>query len=603
MAVTRDLASNWEVTANDRLVIHASDARYTDGGYFSIWVKHTAQGADAYFFDDLLIIPTKYEPPPPPPPTPRPSPLDVVVNEIQLDPLPGGSEFVELYNRSDSTFDLQRFTFRDSRSPPLNLIDSTRLLPPDGFAVIVGDSEAFEAQFRRVPFIDPSRWAALNNGGDIVVLEYEGEKIDSVSYGDDVVPAGFSLERIDPGGPSEPFNFEPSRSPFGATPGEINSVYERDLVGPKLLFAEQVKGRSLRLYFNEPIDPHAISPASVHVPGADVDSITMGSARSPTLHLSSLPSVGSVTLSGIMDRRGNASNVLSTPIAFIPMEDDIVVNELMYEPRTDHFDGRPNQSEYVELYNRSSRLISLTNLYAARRTDEDGNVDTVDVGLPRKGLQAGELFLILRDSAMTDLLADAPFTVASALSLPNSGDIFRLHHNSGILIDSVGYDPSLHHPDLVDSRGTALERIDADGSSIDPANWTSSVDPSGGTPGRPNSVRASGEPPKEASGLSVRPNPFSPDRDGRDDVAAISYQLRSNPTLVRVRIFDHRGVVVRHLVPSRLVGNTGTFLWNGLDDADRRLRTGIYIVLLEAFDSRNQSDEAYKAALVLTRTF
>ena len=601
--VDRNVDANWQITVDDSLILQAHDARYAAGEYFIIWVKHTGQGAQAFYFDDLLIEPTAYESPPPPPPTPRPAPGDVVINEIQFDPLPGGSEFIELFNRSGTTFDLLGFSFRDSRSPPNAVADVSSLLEPGGYAVLVADDEAFAGQFRRTPFVAPSRWPALNNGGDVVVLEFEDEIVDSVAYGDDAAPTGYSLERVDPDGPSEPFNFAPSRNPFGATPGETNSVFEPDVDGPNLVFAELIERDVLQLHFNEPLEPTSLTPDAIQIGSADVQSIAPVANHVYRIQLHDEAHASIVEVHGATDRRGNVSDLVAAPISYFPEHGDIVVNEIMYEPRTNADDGLPDQTEYVELFNRSARRVSLGDLYSTRRLDEHGATDTTNVSLSLTGLDAGGFYVIARDSSLVDQLPDVPFAVISSMSLPNGGDVFRLHHPIGLLIDSLSYDPSLHHPDLVDTRGIALERVDVDGPSNEPGNWTSSVDASGGTPGRVNSIRARPAPDLPEGGLTVSPNPFSPDRDGHEDVASIAYRLRLRPSLVRIRIFDHHGTVVRRLVPAQLVGESGTFYWDGLDDVGRRLRTGIYVVLMEAFDDSRKESETYRAAVVLARTY
>lgn len=601
--VERGLDANWQIAVDDSLVLQAHDAQYAAGQYFIIWVKHTAQGAEAFYFDDLLIEPIPYEPPPPPPPTPRPAPGDVIINEIQFDPLPGGSEFIELFNRSERTFDLLRFTFRDSRSPPNALVDASVLLEPGKFAVLVADDEAFAGQFRRTPFVAPSRWPALNNGGDVVVLEFEGEIVDSVAYGDDAAPTGYSLERIDPDGPSEPFNFAPSRNPFGATPAETNSVYEPDVTGPLLLFAEQIERDVLQLHFDEPLEPASLTPDGIGIGSVDVRTIAPAGEVAYRILLHAEPREATVEVHGATDRRGNVSELLTAPISYLPEHGDIVVNEIMYEPRTNAYDGLPDQTEYIELFNRSSRRVSLGDLYSTRRFDEHGETDTTNVSLSLSGLDAGQFYVVARDSSLAEQLQEIPYAVVPSMSLPNGGGVFRLHHPIGLLIDSLAYDPDLHHPDLIDSRGIALERVDVDGLSNDPANWTSSVDVSGGTPGRVNSIRAAAKPAVAEGGLTVNPNPFSPDRDGYEDVAAIAYRLRLRSSLVRVRIFDYHGTLVRRLVPAQLVGESGTFYWDGLDDAGRRMRTGIYVVLIEAFDDQRKESETYRAAVVLARTY
>jgi flagellar hook assembly protein FlgD len=85
-------------------------------------------------------------------------------------------------------------------------------------------------------------------------------------------------------------------------------------------------------------------------------------------------------------------------------------------------------------------------------------------------------------------------------------------------------------------------------------------------------------------------------------VAALRFTLQSETALLRVRIYDASGRLVRTLTEATLAARTGTLLWDGLDDAGRTLRIGIYVVHLEAVSAERGTTEAYKQALVLART-
>lgn len=593
ITVDRDAASRWTVRVNGELALEARDARYTVGRYFIVWVKHSPSGARGFFLDELSVMPK------PPPQTSPPGPLDIVVNEIQYDPLPGGAEFVELYNRSDRTFDLQRLTLRDSRSPPLELADAPVEFPPDSYAVLVGDAEAFRMQFRQVDFMAPAGWASLNNTGDAVVLEVDDVLVDSVAYEPEASPAGFSLERIDPDGPSDAYNFESSSDPFGATPGARNSVYAPDDIGPSLLFAEQLDDHTLALIFDEPLASPPPSASDVRLgttTALETRSVTPTEVRASFAMEVATPTV---VVSAAADRRGNVSASLSSDIAFQATPGDLVVNEILYEPIADAHDGAPDQVEYVEIVNRSRRILTLSGLFRTRDPDENGDADTLDVGRFQTALDVGGFYLVVTDTS-TAPAATAAVRKEAALSLLNDGDRIRLHGGSGAVLDDLAYEPIWHHPDLVDRRGVALERLDLHGPSDDPGNWTSSVAPSGGSPGSINSVRA--EPsPRRTTGISVTPNPFTPDRDGHEDVAAISFQLRADVSLIRLRIFGLEGHVVREIVRSDLVGREGTVYWDGLDDLGRGLRIGVYVAVIEAADRERRTVEVHKAPIVVAK--
>jgi len=100
----------------------------------------------------------------------------------------------------------------------------------------------------------------------------------------------------------------------------------------------------------------------------------------------------------------------------------------------------------------------------------------------------------------------------------------------------------------------------------------------------------------------LSPNPFSPDNDGFEDNLAITYSLPTTVSMIRVRCFDVQGRLVRTLANNEPVASSGTLLWNGLDDNNRRVRIGMYIILFEALDAAGGITRVMKdVAVVATK--
>jgi hypothetical protein len=182
-------------------------------------------------------------------------------------------------------------------------------------------------------------------------------------------------------------------------------------------------------------------------------------------------------------------------------------------------------------------------------------------------------------------LSTAKLVIANKdLSLNNSGDDVVLVDLTNTQIDSVRYSPSWHNPALnTSTTGKSLERVNPALASNDQRNWSSSIAPGGATPGQRNSIFTLSIP--SAAHLTLSPNPFSPDNDGFEDFLAIEYSLPSSTSMIRVRCFDVQGRLVRTLANNEPAASSGTVIWNGLDDNNRRVRIGMYIILFEALDS------------------
>jgi flagellar hook assembly protein FlgD len=144
-----------------------------------------------------------------------------------------------------------------------------------------------------------------------------------------------------------------------------------------------------------------------------------------------------------------------------------------------------------------------------------------------------------------------------------------------------------------------LERIDYNNASHVPENWHSAAFSSGfGTPTARNSQYQSVSP--DADAIGVAPKTFSPDNDGQNDVLAITYSFPERGFLANVNLFDASGILVRHLKRNDLLGFKGNWVWDGLNDKNEKLPTGIYIVWVEIFNLQGIKKQ-FKKTVVLAR--
>ena len=100
--------------------------------------------------------------------------------------------------------------------------------------------------------------------------------------------------------------------------------------------------------------------------------------------------------------------------------------------------------------------------------------------------------------------------------------------------------------------------------------------------------------------IEISPKVFSPDNDGRDDIATIQYQVTEPGFVANITIFDAAGRPVRNLVRNGTLGLKGYWNWDGLDDKGLKLPVGTYILFTEIFNLRGKK-EKFKNTMVLAR--
>jgi len=269
----------------------------------------------------------------------------------------------------------------------------------------------------------------------------------------------------------------------------------------------------------------------------------------------------------------------------------IVINEIMFSPE-------PQRSEWVELANPGAEPL---NLQGWRFCDGTGIADTARrITLPDITIGAESFAVLASDSSIffESIPSSIPLVVwnTNHVTLNNAGDSLILFGADGQMIDRVDYRPSWSNG----VSGTSIERISVTAASNDPLNWASSLDSSGSTPGRVNS-RTKSASTEGAQLLTLQPNPFSPDGDGRNDVLSVRYNLEQGDSRLDLKVYDVRGRLIRWLANNEPAGYSGEKLWDGRDDHGRAMPTGLYIIYLEALGKGGTRIQTARRAVALAR--
>ena len=360
-----------------------------------------------------------------------------------------------------------------------------------------------------------------------------------------------------------------------------------DTIAPALTGIDVIDNVTIDLHFDEALDPGTAQMTANYSIDNGIGQPMSATLQGPSTVKLELPIaiesgiLYTIILSAIEDLSGNAlQNITSTFELIVPeaaSPGDIVINEVLYDPPV-------GGSEFVELYNRSEKIIDLNGMWIGRAL---GSSDEVLVSTAQWLLRPSE-FVVLTGN--TDaLLAHYPQAIADRciqLSLPalvNSGGTISFFDQQLNVIDLFHYDPDMHFDLVSNSKGYSLERIDPDRGTNDPTNWQTAADLAGrATPGFQNSQHSPA--PEPRGEMTIDPAIFSPDNDGYQDVLTITYRFDREGFAGTMIVFDVAGREIRKLMDNRLLGTSGAISWDGLMADGRKARIGPYIVMLEAFD-------------------
>lgn len=542
---------------------------------------------------------------------------DVLLSEIMADPDPPRAlppqEYVELHNRSVFPICLRgwRLATPTTRSAPL----PNYWLQPDSFVLLTGTAAA-PAFAPFGPALGIGSFPALDNDGTLLqLLDAAGRSIHALAYQrgwyrsavkDD---GGWSLELIDPGNPcGGAENWRASEDARGGTPAARNSVAASvpDHIGPILLRAWAPDNRHIVTEFSEPLDSLQAARSLFQLDGG----LQVVAARPlPPLFRTIALQVNDTLRQGRVYRLGAAGTVdcsgnalrsdytVPVGLAADPVPGNLVINELLYQPRT-------GGAEYVELFVQGA-TVDASHLFLATRTS------TGAFNTPKRLSETALFFYPDEYHVLTGDDTDVSnryfvahpawlHLVASLPALSDDGATVALLNDRGQVLDEVPYSPRWQFPLLADAHGVALERLDPQAPSAARDNWHSAAETAGfGTPTARNSQYrgAAG-----AGMLSVEPAVISPDNDGFNDVALIGYELEESGYVANLTVYDALGHPQRHLVQNALLGRSGRWNFDGLDDVGRPLAVGTYLLLAELFHP-DGNRKLYKRTVTIARKF
>ena len=175
----------------------------------------------------------------------KPDEHDLIINEILFNPFPGGTDYIEIYNRSDNVIDLSGLSLASVNNSPLSPPDTSifplgidcKALLPDRYALLCQDFNKVDDFYyckNMKDIMEMDRFPSYGNESGCVILFDEQKRIlDMLSYQENMQypllnsVEGVALERVHPDRPSSEITNWHSASQLSGfgTPAYQNSQF------------------------------------------------------------------------------------------------------------------------------------------------------------------------------------------------------------------------------------------------------------------------------------------------------------------------------------------------------------------------------------------
>ncbi len=512
----------------------------------------------------------------------EPEGLDLLITEVLFRSDKDHPPFVELYNRSDHLLDLSGCAVKWSEKD--HVIPGQLLFPGETLVLCKKSDTGFFSEIRVCALPD---WTNPDReSGRIEVRNVAKEWIDAMHYDlslfqpPSLSAFAYSLERRDTGiACSDPALWFLSDQP-GGTPGTVvpetgsvkaESARIRRIYHPDSLVWELELNTAIHPFFFPEIDCTPKPPQGIPEihPGnqafqsliLDFRNAGMETEQYYRVHLQ-----GHTCNQSVLD--------LVVGLQLPNTNQKVLLNEIL-------FDAYPEEPDFIELFNLGPDVVCMDG-WKLLRLEEGVIKQSYTFPSPAPCLLPGAYLLITgNDHRLSEHYTledrEALYPQSGFLSLPNSGSIVLLTNKNGLTVDSMYYEAPMHHASLKNTEGVSLERISPFVDAGQQSNWCSASVVTGyASPGYRNSQNP-GDGEQKGHWNLVSPS-FSPDLDGFEDLALLSWEGLEPGTTANIDIYSVSGNPVFAWANNLNTGTVGLLQWDGRDRYGRSLPVGPYFV-------------------------
>ncbi len=359
------------------------------------------------------------------------------------------------------------------------------------------------------------------------------------------------------------------------TPPMVTAINVLDVSEIQIGFNESMDIASLEIADNYLLSPTNQAPSQVITDALNPSQVTL--IYDPNL-------MGNIEytllVSGCTDTAGNimADAMEDFFIPDTPIDGDLKLSEILFDPYID-------QSDFVEIYNSSDKILSLDGVFIAN-LDKDERDYILD-GI----IMQPKSYLAISDDIAGVIDIYSPPDTANLLEQPipsfnNSDGDFSVGittQDGDQIFESFGYEEDFQAVLLDDTEGVSLGRLSFVVASDDSDNWLSGAESTNfATPGYRNGASINFDGNLDDF-VGLESDVFSPNGDGDKELLTILFEMDKPGFAATVKIFDYRGQEVRSLITNQLIAEQDFANWDGLMEDGRPANVGPYIIYISAF--------------------
>ncbi len=283
-------------------------------------------------------------------------------------------------------------------------------------------------------------------------------------------------------------NIKNIKDKCGNVMDEANANFDYMLINPNFT---QVKSKNeLIIYFSEKIDKTTAEIISNYLSNNLIGTPTTAIISKDSLSVNLIfatdfieRQTNTISIKNVQDI--NQNTMLDGEMKFtyiVPQANEFVFNEFMFDVNPQPVSLPP--LTYIEFFNRNDFDIDLTDWIFQAENQSERKLPRVKI--PAKGF----ILLCEKDIAATLSKYGTCIGILTSSDISTVGKLLTLKDNTGKIISQVDYYNTWLNDDSKNG-GWSIEKIDTENFCGTRNNWHASLDVSGGTPARQNSVLAS----------------------------------------------------------------------------------------------------------------